>query len=358
MRREGVFLILCLFVVICASSAARAADQAPESSFFEESLHATGEGMRYWYEEQGGFMEITKIPYAELGCKNCHVKSCDQCHASVQEDGKKAFSLEMAGKSETCYACHQREQLSVDFAKKAGHTDVHIAAGMSCAECHKDDVHGNGTKYTSMREPGAVSARCENCHEQEGSSGTVFNANTRSHGMHRGKLDCSACHVRRTMACYNCHFSNFLKTKTKKGNFVPTDDWLMLVNLRGKVTSATAMALVHEGKSFVTYAPYFTHDVMKKGRACEECHANDATALLAEGKKIPVAKFVDGKIEFWNGVIPLGKETLQWEFADKQDSKWVPYENISKPDLVQWSLYAEPLTEKQMEMMQAEQKSK
>lgn len=38
-------------------------------SFFTKSLHFTGEGMRYWYEEAGGFMRITGIPYRDLDCK-------------------------------------------------------------------------------------------------------------------------------------------------------------------------------------------------------------------------------------------------------------------------------------------------
>jgi hypothetical protein len=38
-----------------------------------KSLHYTGEGMRYWYEEPGGFMDVTRIPYNELDCSSCHV---------------------------------------------------------------------------------------------------------------------------------------------------------------------------------------------------------------------------------------------------------------------------------------------
>ena len=34
-------------------------------SFYHKSLHATGEGMRYWYEKEDGFMQITGIPYAD-----------------------------------------------------------------------------------------------------------------------------------------------------------------------------------------------------------------------------------------------------------------------------------------------------
>ncbi len=213
-----------------------------------------------------------------------------------------------------------------------------------------------------MRDLGAVEAKCDNCHKGDTAPGPVFDTKKRAHRVHGNKLDCAACHVRRTMACYNCHFSNFLKTKKKKGNFVPTDDWLMLVNYQGKVTSATAMTLVHDRQTFVTYAPYFTHDVMKKGRPCEECHTNKAVKLLKQGKSVPVAKFVGAKIAFWKGVVPIVEDRIAWEFLDKQNGKWAPFasspkENV-KPDVVQYSLYAKPLTEKQLKKLQVAQKNR
>lgn len=365
MKRQGLLFILCFFLVMGGPAQTRAGDQSgePTQSFFLKSLHATGEGMRYWYEEQNGFMAITKIPYAQLGCKNCHVKSCDQCHAIADAGGRKAFSVEKAGDQETCFACHAREKLSAAFAEKAGHEDVHSAAGMSCADCHKGhDVHGDGTMRTTMRDPGTVEVSCENCHKGDNTVGPVFDKTIRSHRVHGQRLDCAACHVRRTMACYNCHFTNFLKTKKKKGNFVPTDDWLMLINYQGKVTSATAMTLIHNWKTFVTYAPYFTHDVMKKGRPCEACHANKAVELLKKGKRIPVAGFVGDELQFWDGVIPIAEDGLEWQFLDKQDGKWVPCvcypKDSDKLDIVQYSLYGRPLTPTQLKKLQVRQMSK
>jgi hypothetical protein len=38
-------------------------------------------------------MSITNIPYNNLGCKTCHVKSCDQCHAA-QNGSVMSFSQE------------------------------------------------------------------------------------------------------------------------------------------------------------------------------------------------------------------------------------------------------------------------
>jgi len=76
----GVFVILLVLCSPLLAEATAESDQPCLTSFFTNSLHYTGEGMRRWYEEEGGFMEITKIPYDQLNCKSCHVKSCDQCH--------------------------------------------------------------------------------------------------------------------------------------------------------------------------------------------------------------------------------------------------------------------------------------
>jgi hypothetical protein len=101
---------------------------------------------------------------------------------------------------------------------------------------------------------------------------------------------------------------------------------------------------------------------MKKGRPCEECHANAAVKLLEKGKNVPLAKFVGDKISFWKGVVPIVKNGIAWEFLDKEDGNWIPWATSPKnslgADLVQYSLYAEPLTEKQLKKLQVAQKNK
>ena len=81
----AIFEILLLSSFLIAESPGESA-QPCVTSFFTNSLHYTGEGMRRWYEEEGGFMEITKIPYDQLNCKSCHVKSCDQCHLAKKRE--------------------------------------------------------------------------------------------------------------------------------------------------------------------------------------------------------------------------------------------------------------------------------
>jgi hypothetical protein len=70
--------------------------------------------MRRWYEEEGGFMEITKIPYDQLNCKSCHVKSCDQCHLKKRR-AKSVFKRKKARDMNTCLSCHGREGMTFRF---------------------------------------------------------------------------------------------------------------------------------------------------------------------------------------------------------------------------------------------------
>ena len=321
-------------------------------SFFQNSLHFTTQGMRYWYDAEDGFGAITGMKYDEIGCKNCHVKNCDACHAEETDDGP-IFTVAKAQDMNTCLPCHSREKASMDIDGMAGKPDVHFAAGAECVTCHTaEEVHGNGTLPNSMRDIGYLQAGCENCHAGDEPSGPAYDESANHHVIHGEKLDCSACHVSNTMACYNCHFSEFMKTGEKKGNFVPNKSWMTLINYDGKVTSGTIMTLVFENKTFVTYGPYYTHSIMKEGHDCGDCHMNEAVKLMMDGQKVPVVKFEDGELKFWDGIIPTVAELIENLYLDKDENgNWIPLENAVK-ELVQFSCYGEPLTDEQMQKLQ------
>jgi len=320
------------------------------TSFFTKSLHFTGEGMRHWYEEEGGFMQITKIPYDQLDCKSCHVKSCDQCHAK-KKGAKLVFSPRKARDINTCLPCHSREGLTFRFDGERENLDVHLAAGMVCADCHwRYDIHGDGRFRPSMRHPKGVRARCETCHVHQEKESPEFDSNTVSHEVHGDKLDCAACHVRDTMACYNCHFDRFLETGTKKGNFIPMKDWLLLINYEGKVTSGSAMTLVYKNKKFVAYVPYFTHSISSQGRGCHDCHGNVAVTKMKRGEKVAVVDFKNKEIVSWKGVVPVVEGKLEWAFLNRTKKAWEQITTRDNP-LVQFAAYGTALTEEQFNKM-------
>jgi len=74
-------------------------------------------------------------------------------------------------------------------ANTLGISDVHRDAGMVCWDCHSQaDIHGDGTTYQSMMEPGAMDAACENCHTELPAAHAGYNP-------HGDRLDCTACHL-------------------------------------------------------------------------------------------------------------------------------------------------------------------
>lgn len=354
-------MAICIFCLTATAFSESSASDKPAclTSFFTNSLHYTGEGMRRWYEEEGGFMDITKIPYEQLNCKSCHIKSCDQCHAKKKR-AKFVFSPKKARDINTCLPCHGREGLTFKFDADRGNADthggqgnidVHMAAGMVCADCHgRYDVHGDGRFRPSMRHPKGVRIECKVCHIDQERESPEFDPETASHQVHGDKLDCAACHVRSTMACYNCHFDNFLKTGRKKGIFIPMKDWLLLINYEGRVTSGSAMALVHENKKFIAYVPYYTHSIMSEGRSCESCHGNPAALQMKEGRKVEVVDFKDNQVITWKGVVPVVDGLLDWTFLNKTDKGWQPVPG-SQPPKVQFAAYGTPLTQSQLQQL-------
>lgn len=343
--KTAAFLLVLLCSLGVTAGVPCAAEEAYGECPFATSLHHTTEGMRYWYEEEGGFMAITKVPYDQTGCKSCHVSSCATCHTKREGD-KCAYSTAMAKDKETCLVCHARAKAAFGMGEKTGSLDVHIAKGMGCSDCHTgEDVHGDGTLYHSMRDPGAVKAACTNCHTFEGAE------QSRAHKVHRGKLECASCHVSNSITCLNCHFENFLATKEKKGNFIaPSQDWVLLINYNGRVTTGTVQTLVYKKQKFIAYAPYYTHAIRPKGRECRDCHGNAAMELIKKGEKVPMTQFKDGAVVPWKGVVPVAPDQLDWIFLDKKEGQWVLIEDGEGPT-VQFVGHGEPLTEKQIKKM-------
>ena len=354
MRLLKSFLVICILSFFLSSVLSADSTDKPESScltsFFTDSLHYTGEGMRRWYEEEGGFMETTNMPYDQLDCKSCHVKSCDQCHLKKKR-AKSVFKRKIAKDMNTCLACHSREGLTFRFDGEQNNLDVHVAAGMVCASCHRHyDVHGDGRFRPSMRHPKGVRTHCVSCHVDQEQESPEFDPETDSHSVHGNKLDCAACHVRTTMACYNCHFDTFLKTGSRKGNFVPMKDWLLLINYEGKVTSGSAMTLVYRNKKFIAYVPYYTHSVTSEGRDCKDCHLNPAVIKIQKGEKVPVVDFKNNQMISWKGVVPVIDGKLDWVFLNRTKKGWEPVRTDEAPR-VQFAAYGSPLTEAQFQKL-------
>ncbi len=343
---------IVVFVSMLASGQALSGDVAQEECFYLESLHYTAAGMEHWYsKENGGLEQLTNIPYEELGCRNCHAGGCDRCHrVEKQEKDCKVleYSTDAAAKQKMCLACHGREGAMIRINHKANQDDVHLSMGMVCVDCHSGrELHGDGTPYISLKQPGAMDTQCENCHDDV--------KPTEAHTVHNGRLDCKACHIRHVVSCTNCHFDTMVREGKRKA--VPVSGWVFLMNYEGKVTSASMQTFVTGGtKTFLLFAPHMSHAVMKEGRTCEGCHATDILTRIEEGSLV-LTRLEDGQVVNTKGAIPVVDEVdYQCVYLDRKDGEWVPIDNPDPP-LRQYVAFGEPLTMDQVEKLLKTQKA-
>jgi len=343
------FLFLTAALIIVLSTLTFSQDTTENKSTFEKSLHYTAAGMKYWYDkERGGLESITGVPYSDLACKNCHIENCDVCH-KVEKDGKAFYSTAVAKNQKLCLKCHGREAAIMKINEKNDTPDVHSEAGLECMDCHTTgEVHGDGTQFTSMKEPGAINVKCEKCHDSISRS--------TSHYIHRNKVDCKACHVREVVSCTNCHFETMVKEGKRVA--VKVSGWEFLMNHNGMVTSANMQTFVAPGnKTFMIFAPQFSHSIKRDGKKCEECHNNPNVNEIKNGS-INLTWLENGKVEQARGVIPV-IEGIEYNsvFQNYDNGKWTPINNPEKPK-VQYAGYGSPLTKEQFRKLQGKWKTR
>ncbi|MDP8243232.1 MAG: hypothetical protein P9L94_04060 [Candidatus Hinthialibacter antarcticus] len=125
-------------------------------------------------------------------------------------DAKKRvfFDIKKQIPNERCYYCHT--SVDLDALPASGYNreqDVHIAAGMSCVDCHTngvdhDIVRGYPGESVVSNNPLAGALTCEGCHIQHNGASTPtagrFTAPLPEHKgippVHFDKLACTACH--------------------------------------------------------------------------------------------------------------------------------------------------------------------
>ena len=348
--RNVISLVLTLIIFFGFTATLFSQETEKPVCFFKSSsLHYTASGMEYWYDKsQGGLETITGVPYNDLGCKNCHIESCDVCH-KAEKDGKLIYSNEAAKNQDMCLKCHAREASIMKINQKANTPDVHFAAGMECMDCHTPlEMHGDGLKYISMKQQGAMDANCEKCHDKI--------KKTRSHTIHGNKLDCKACHVNKVVSCTNCHFETMVKEGKRVA--IPVSGWEFLMNYNNKVTSANMQTFVVPGnKTFMIFAPQFSHSVSKEGKKCEDCHntANDKEI----NKGVFNLTWLDSNIvKQIYGMIPV-VEGVQYNtvFQNFENGNWTPLAASQTPN-VQYVGFGTPLTKVQLNKLLISQKSK
>ncbi len=330
---------------------------------FATSLHATRQGKVTFYSaSNNGFELLTGVAIADLGCLKCHpdtlangtpvnpttyTPGCNDCH-NIPGD-----SPDMS----VCLKCHGRMKTEI-YA--FGFTDVHRdSLGFKCSNCHTTgDIHGDGTSYNSMFDPGAMDVECTNCHTNPPTNP--------EHNQHLNDIHCAACHVKSSVTCYNCHFNSMVQAHIKRAYTKVKDFMLLGVRSKdNKIFPATYMVMYYhtpDGKdtSFVTYGPYFSHSVQHHGRTCGDCHNNANIQTYNSSGELWMAQWdaTQNALVTISGVVPMPPDyqtSLRYVFLNytgqidttyTNPNAWVVAED--EADLVQNLGYILPLSTEQM----------
>ena len=338
--RHRFTLHLATMLVSAASAGALAQTPAPAPTpaDYGKSLHVTNRGLVYAYDH--GLRKLTGLPADRIGCTKdaCHARTCDVCH-EVDAAGKVVQTASSQSKLEkACAACHG--------APDPKDVDVHVRRGMKCMDCHTvREIHGDGKVYDSAWQEGAMQTRCENCHKELSKS--------RSHTVHRGKVDCGACHTKEMRACFNCHIDSRLAGVSDAS--IRKDGAIYLVNHGGRVRLANLLTYVYKSGTAVTVGPAFGHKIVKAGRACAECHGTANVKAVAAGTFV-LSRFDRGELTTATGIVPVSNPAA-WKiaFLGREGGKWVPLAKPKAP-IVAFGGFSSPLTKEQIARLAAERK--
>ncbi|MCA9734038.1 MAG: hypothetical protein H6696_04330 [Deferribacteres bacterium] len=114
--------------------------------------------------------------------------------------GEVLFQVKRKVPNEKCYACHSTAVVGENAERWHGDDDVHIAAGMSCVDCHRNGLNHKITRGYEGEKNGIVSLTCAGCHlgdDAESVAGRMGAPKPQHAGLppvHFEKLSCTACH--------------------------------------------------------------------------------------------------------------------------------------------------------------------
>jgi hypothetical protein len=121
-------------------------------------------------------------------------------HENTFDHEKKVFfDITRKVPNERCYFCHSNVNVGKSGSEKwTADEDVHLAAGLTCVDCHRNGLDHNITRGyegedLESKNPLAASATCEGCHTQ-GRLGAPVPLHPGIPPVHFEKLTCTACH--------------------------------------------------------------------------------------------------------------------------------------------------------------------
>jgi hypothetical protein len=170
----------------------------------ETSLHHTLNGMWHALELRAGVANMPALDMVwQQDCATCHT-TCSDCHLTLPEAVgggliKGHEFLTRPPMEDSCALCHGSRAGAEYLGQNEGvEPDIHFEAGMHCLDCHTNDMHGDGTLYTSRWDV-AGRAQCTDCHAG------LPEETVAAHNAAHADVACQVCHAQPYQNCFDCH---------------------------------------------------------------------------------------------------------------------------------------------------------
>jgi hypothetical protein len=198
-------------------------DADPAYDAAEYSSQILKQNYRWAATAASGFAEVKgsakKMPdnfdpfntntYADVDLRTSPPPTVTYDFSKFNSDNKVFFDIERTVPKEKCYYCHSSVTSSVpEEMYLHNKEDVHLKAGMTCVDCHRNDlshdmVKGYENEWREKRNRSVSAYSCEGCHIGNGNSDSPVNGNfgapVPAHkgipSVHFEKMTCTVCHA-------------------------------------------------------------------------------------------------------------------------------------------------------------------
>jgi hypothetical protein len=177
---------------------------SPEYNFKKRNDQLAALNFRWAATEGSGFGSVAGKVSAGEKPKVVYQKDL------FDENGNVTLHISPAPRNETCLNCHAKPDWKKRGASFSAHTDVHLAKGLKCVDCHTSGSHASDPRIRGKEvhqvgkgdDPSGwvrndldnTVRTCESCH-QEGTLGAPIAKHAWLPPLHLDKIACNTCHI-------------------------------------------------------------------------------------------------------------------------------------------------------------------
>jgi len=264
-----------------------------EVANFDTSLHASLSGQDHALILRSGAENFAALEHMNQNdCATCHT-TCSDCHLTLPlavGGGliKGHEFMKRAPMEDSCALCHGSRAGGEYLGHNEGIVaDVHFTdEGMHCLDCHKNDLHGDGTVYENRWQV-AGRAQCTDCHD------ALPKSTIEMHTVEHTDVACQVCHAQPYQNCFDCHTgiedgayfrrAGHKELMLKFGRNTAEDYPFNYVTLRNNPVARNSFDYLGEGllpnfddhPTWKTAAPHNIVLRPSQTGSCWNCHLND-----------------------------------------------------------------------------------